>query len=69
MLASEDHVKEMAAKSAAFCILQDQNKELKLSISGTAHQMRLLEDEIQVRFVRCGNANVPERAVFAGASK
>lgn len=47
MLASEDHVKEMAAKSAAFCILQDQNKELKLSVSGAAHQMRLLEDEIQ----------------------
>jgi hypothetical protein len=48
LLASEERDKEIAAKNAAFTILQDQNMELKLSISSTARQMRMLEDEIQV---------------------
>ena len=43
----------MAAKNAAFYQLQDQNNELKLSISGNVLKMRMLDDEIQVFMFGC----------------
>jgi hypothetical protein len=57
--AAEDHAKDIIAKNSLIASLQQQNNEMKLSVAGTNIKMRMLDDEIQVRHVRCVCLNVP----------
>ncbi len=57
--AAEDHAKDIIAKNSLIASLQQQNNEMKLSVAGTNIKMRMLDDEIQVRHVRCVSLNVP----------
>jgi hypothetical protein len=52
-LAAEQLAKDIAAKNATLYLLQDQNNEMKLSISGNVLKMRMLDDEIQVFMFGC----------------
>lgn len=51
--AAEEHAKDIIAKNSSIASLQQQNNEMKLSVAGTNIKMRMLDDEIQVRHVRC----------------